>query len=126
MGRTTVKVTGTDKLQAQLDALSEQARQRIAEAVSEAAENVQREARRNAPRDTGRLQNSITTDVASDGLSAEVGPVGNDVAYAIWIEWGRKNAAAQPFMTPASEMERARFVKRIRGALVTVTKSAGR
>lgn len=126
MARTRIKVTGTDKLQAQLDQLSDKARKRLQEAVAEAADTVRDDARRRAPRDTGRLQNSIRVDPAADGLSAKVGPQDNDAFYAIWVEWGRKNAPAQPFMTPASELERARFAKRVRMAFNEVTATLGR
>lgn len=66
--------------------------------------------------DTGRLANSIEFD--------KVGPltatVGSALNYAPWLEYGTVNMAARPFMRPAVEKVRPKFIGRleaiIRGA----------
>lgn len=76
-------------------------------------------ARSIAPRDTGRLANSIDTDVEKsepDRVEIVVGP---DVPYAVPVEFGTSRTSAQPFMRPA-------FDTKWRGAADALEKALGR
>jgi HK97 gp10 family phage protein len=80
-------------------------------AVQETAENIRDEARASAPVQTGALKNSI--EARMEGSTAEVSA---GVDYAPFVEYGTSNMAARPFMFPASEIERTRFVTRVEQA----------
>lgn len=106
-----IKVDGADQLQAKLDALPEKIRERARQAVAAAADAVQADARAEVPVDTGALKDSIT--VENSGLSADVSAGEH---YAPFVEFGTSTRPAQPFLTPAAEVERGRFPDRIRDA----------
>lgn len=116
---------------------------RVSQAVRKSAFDIEARAKSLAPVDTGNLKGSITTDIASDGLSAEVTA---NADYAAPVEYGTrphvirpKNAsmlafkiggvtvfakkvnhpgtAAQPFMTPAAEQVRPSFIAAVKQAV---------
>ena len=70
----------------------------LKKAIATAAYNTEAGAKRRAPVDTGNLRDSITTNIASDGKSAEVG---TNVEYAPYVEFGTVHQAAQPYLLPA-------------------------
>lgn len=59
-----------------------------------------------APVDTGKLRDSI--DAKTDGPLAWV--VGPHTDYAAYVEYGTSKAPSQPFLTPATERQRPRFI----------------
>lgn len=59
-----------------------------------------------APVDTGKLRDSI--DARPDGSMAWV--VGPHTDYAAYVEYGTSRMAAQPYLTPATERQRSRFI----------------
>lgn len=66
--------------------------------------------------DTGTLKASITTHV--DGPAHAV--VGTGVEYATFVEYGTRHMAAQPYLIPAAEQARPKFLdacRRIEQAL---------
>lgn len=67
-----------------------------------AAQAVRTEAVLNAPVDTGRLRSSIGVQKIGEGHYR----VGTNVTYAIWVEFGRRNQKARPFLRPAVEKMR--------------------
>lgn len=91
--------------------------------VKRGALNVQTKARRRAAVDTGRLRNSITHEVAEDGLSAVVG---TNVEYAPYVEFGTRRMRARPFLFPALEEEVPAFRSRLRSALARAAQEAAR
>lgn len=58
------------------------------------------------PVDTGNLRNSITGVMNSDTSGA----VYTVVEYSIYVEYGTYRMSAQPYMTPAAEQARPRFL----------------
>ena len=76
--------------------------------VAEAAANVATYAKKIAPVDTGVLRDGITPaqEDGSDGMTWEVG---DNIEYAIPVEYGTKRRAATPFMRPALENERTKI-----------------
>ncbi len=145
----TMNLLGNKEVIAALNRLRIVATEKVREVVNEAAINVQREAKGRCPVDTGRLRSSIRATFYADGLAAEVG---TDVEYAPHVEfgtrphfpppgalagWGRRHkisefpvaraisqrgTAAHPFLFPAWEMERPKFVERIVRAIKGSTK----
>jgi len=63
-----------------------------------AGESVQERAKSLVPVDTGTLQASIETH--EDGGDVLVGTASD---YAVFVEYGTANAAAQPFLRPAAD-----------------------
>jgi len=82
-------------------------------AVNETAEAVASAAQSNAPVDTGALRASI--DVTKTGSTAAQVTTGVD--YAIYQEYGTYKMPAHPFMTPAAEAERGRYLSRFQNLL---------
>lgn len=81
--------------------------------LDRAALMVESAAKRNTPVDTGRLRSSI--------VRQDFGPfrrsVGTNVEYAIHVEFGTRYQRAQPFLYPALEGERQRFINNLRKIL---------
>lgn len=67
---------------------------------------VETDAKQRAPVDTGALRASIHTEQVGE-LTARVGP---SVDYGAPVEFGTSRQAAQPYLTPAAEAARPRFV----------------
>lgn len=78
--------------------------------VAKSAHDIEAKAKAKAPVDTGNLKNSITTDIAEDGMSAEVGPT---ASYASYVELGTARQAPQPYLIPAAEEVVPQFEKAI-------------
>lgn len=88
-----------------LDELIDQLKPRAKKILKDSAFHVEAKAKINAPADTTALRNSITTVEVSDYLFR----VQDGVEYGIYQELGTSKMAAQPFLTPAVEAERAAF-----------------
>lgn len=58
-------------------------------------------AKQKAPVDTGRLRNSITHQVMSQGGTDSV-MIGTNVEYAPYVELGTSRQKAQPYLVPAA------------------------
>ena len=64
--------------------------------------------------DTGTLARSIDMDINEQELSVDVG---TNVFYAKWLELGSSIAKARPFLLPALDKHKARFVAMLRAIL---------
>lgn len=121
------KVTGLE----QLERAVAQAENRIARAMADAVELEARavlaDERELVPYDDGDLHDGIEVwfDVVDDNVTAFIGVRNSELMYAVFIEWGRSSAAAQPWATPASEIARKRWPARARKALAAAAKSKG-
>lgn len=80
-----------------------------------AAERVLDRSQRRVPIDTGELFESGHVEVVSQ--SPGVVDVIYDAPHAGFVEFGTVKMAAQPYLTPALEAERQRFLDSFRGAL---------
>lgn len=83
---------------------------------AETAEAVAAKARRRVPIDTGELRDSIHVE----GTDVVV-----DADHALPVEVGTVDTAAQPFLTPAAESERAPFHRRLRSVEARLARRAG-
>jgi HK97 gp10 family phage protein len=88
-------------------------RKGVQEAVARTALQVESDAKGLAPVDTGRLRSSIKADISPSGLSATVG---TNVEYAVFVEFGTRRQAAQPFLGPAFEQNRLTFLNNLKAA----------
>lgn len=66
--------------------------------LKEAGMKIQADAKRNALVDTGRLKNSITTEIWNNGFTVTVG---TNVEYAPHVEYGTYKWGGKPFLRPA-------------------------
>lgn len=106
-----VRITGTGKLRAQLLALADRLKQAGEQAERDAAEEVQDDMRAFVPVDSGRLHDAIRIENGATGL--QVGP-GDEVEYAMFVEYGTSRMSAQPYAGPAADRARAAFVNTVR------------
>lgn len=97
-----------------LRALQRSVPDKVQKAVDATALFIESGAKQNAPVDTGRLRASIAATVGQPGLRAQVGVY---VDYAVYQELGSRYLAARPFLFPAVEAERARFIERLKAVL---------
>lgn len=96
-----------------LPALRGRVRENAGRIVQATALSVETDAKSRAPVDTGTLRRSIHTVMVTP-VSATVG---TDLNYAIFQEYGSQGRAPRPYLTPAAEAARPRFVAAMRKLL---------
>jgi HK97 gp10 family phage protein len=85
---------------------------KIAQCVQKAVRDVEGQAKAKAAVDTGAMKSSIA-GVMTGQYSGEVAP---HVEYAIYVEFGTRFMAAQPFMRPAADAVRGPFTSCMKSA----------
>lgn len=111
MARPVARIEGRGRVRRRIRELSAGMRTGGQTAAAETAEAIRQRAKNLAPVDTGKLRDSIRTDkVGPDQY--EVGP-GDEVEYAMYVEYGTSRTPAQPYMRPAVEAERRQFTRRV-------------
>lgn len=95
-----------------LEAIEARTTLALSRAVEETARNIEAGAKARAPMRTGNLRASIQTH--RTGLHEAEVRVGAE--YGTFVEHGTRHTAAKPFLAPAVEAERPRFLGRIREA----------
>lgn len=85
----------------------------VKEQIASSALAIETTAKRLVPVKTGRLRSSINSDIANIGAI-----VGTNVEYAPSVEFGTVKRPAKPFLFPAFEGERPKFVR----ALINILK----
>jgi len=96
------------RIMARLEDLTQAAQQ----AVGHAAEEAAGAARELAPVDSGELRRSISVRQISPLETAVVAAA----PHAAMVEFGTSRSAAQPFMLPAAQMQRARLSQHMQKA----------
>lgn len=112
-----VKIEGADGVILKFSRMSAASVGLVGKVVNTAALDTQREARQLCPVDTGRLRASIRPRFYKEGLAADVY---TDVDYAPFVEFGTSRMGAQPFLFPAFEMVRPRYLAELAAALKTL------
>ena len=100
--RVTIKVPNWREIDDQLE-------KEIQDEINKTALRIETEAKKNTPVDTGRLRSSIKIDLRP--LEAEIG---TNVNYAAFVEFGTSKQSAQPYLFPAFERERKRYINNIK------------
>lgn len=103
-----LKIEGMKKLQANLIRAAVEAHSAAAVAVRLEVAAVKDDAVTGAPRDTGELEAGIVGSV--DGLEGEVRATAR---HSDFVEHGTSRTPAQPYMAPAAERSRPRFIGRV-------------
>lgn len=84
--------------------------------VAKAASDVEARSKQICPVRTGALKNSINTEFLEPAL-ASVGP---NMDYSIYVEYGTYKMAAQPYMRPAADVVRPKFIEACERVLKTL------
>ena len=112
-----VRIDGFDKLEAKLKRNMDLGAVRTV--VRKNGADLQTKAQKNAPVGTpqstgipgyvgGTLKRSVELDITDGGLTAEVEPT---VDYAAYVEYGTRFMEAQPYLKPAYDEQKKKFVK---------------
>lgn len=101
-----VRIDGFDKLEAKLKRNMDLGAVRTV--VRKNGADLQEKAQKNAPVDSGNLKRSIGLDITDNGLTAEVEPAAD---YAAYVEYGTRFMDAQPYLKPAYDEQKKKFVK---------------
>ena len=112
-----VKIDGFDKLEAKLKRNMDLGAVRAV--VRKNGADLQTKAQKNAPVGTpqstgipgyvgGTLKRSVELDITDGGLTAEVEPTAD---YAADVEYGTRFMEAQPYLKPAYDEQKKKFVK---------------
>lgn len=92
---------------------------KVDDAMAEFCRQVVKSAKLRAPVDTGKLKWSIRFQKKGEGEGEGDYQISADAPYAAYVEYGTRKTRAQPFMQPAINAYRQRFinnVKKIAGA----------
>lgn len=103
-----IQLVGDDSLKRKLLSLLPKYRAGTIAAVAETALLIETDAKLLSPVDTGLNRAEIHSEFAPDRLSAKV-EAGTE--YAVFLEFGTRYMAARPFLFPAYEKNRARFLQ---------------
>ncbi len=105
-----VTIKGMEKLEAALQARALRLQAAAVAAVASEVKAVEADAQREVPVDTGELRDGIAS--SADGTYGEVV---SRTRHTPFVEFGTSSMAAQPFMAPAAEASRTRFVGKTSG-----------
>ncbi|AXR78987.1 HK97-gp10 family putative phage morphogenesis protein [Natrarchaeobaculum sulfurireducens] len=92
-------------------------------AMTESSLEIEADARRRSPVDTGNLRGAWTSEVETEGETI-IAEIGNEAAYAAFVEFGTNRMAAQPMIRPAIEREIRDLERRIREAVYEAAEEA--
>jgi HK97 gp10 family phage protein len=109
-----VEVIGMAQLQAALLKAATQTRIAAAQAVQQEVQAVRKDAQDGAPNVTGELDAGIVGE--SSGIR---GQVRSTARHGGFVEHGTYKDEAQPYMAPAAERSRRRFVGRVSALVKT-------
>ena len=112
-----VRIDGFDKLEAKLKKSMNM--DAVKTRVKRNGAQLQTKAQKNAPVGTpqstgipgyvgGKLKQSIGLEITDGGLTAEVEPTAD---YAAYVEYGTRFMDAQPYLKPAYDEQKKKFVK---------------
>lgn len=105
-----MKIEGLDQLKRWTANVTKQVELDVKQIVKETGYQIEADAKLLSPYETGHLRRSISTEVSTDGMSAEIG---TNVEYAPFVEFGTSKQSAQAFLTPAFLKHEDSFIKKM-------------
>ena len=96
-----LQIKGIEKLFNNLDKIENQIEDEIERIIKSGAEIILDDAKSRVPKNTGDLKKSLevkTIEIKTNQIKIGVGPVGKDVLYWYFVEYGTKKNAAQLFL----------------------------
>jgi HK97 gp10 family phage protein len=109
--RQTINIKGLPDLEKKLLKMPVVVKAASGRAVRDETDETRDDAKRFAPVKTGELRESIQGEYDEKLIR---GRVAATAKHAGFVEHGTEDTPEQPFMTPAAEMSRRRFPKRVR------------
>ena len=112
--KTYVELAGQDDLRRAMAQLRFSALRNAVAVVRDSAEDIEREAKARVAVASGETRDSIKTIYRDGGLAATIG-----TGYFLgrFIEQGTRKMPARPFLNPAFQMVRPKFLQRLDAAL---------
>lgn len=101
-----VELIGFDKLEVKLKKSMNM--DAVKTVVKRNGAQLQTKAQKNAPVDSGTLKRSIGLDITDGGMTAEVEP---SAEYAAYVEYGTRYMDAQPYLKPAYNEQKQKFIR---------------
>ncbi|MGE4487666.1 MAG: HK97-gp10 family putative phage morphogenesis protein [Synergistaceae bacterium] len=120
----TVKITGQEKLISDIRKASADVQDAARKVLNEQAEIIRDDAKSRVAVESGTLQKSIKASKTRKTLNASVSAGGGDAYYAPFVEFGTKNADAQPFLYPAARAHEEETEKKLVEAMTKTLKEA--
>lgn len=121
----TRNLVGLDHALRTFDRLPREANEAITDALNKGAAEIEARAKTLAPVRTGRLRDSIRSNIGSR-LGRVFAEIGVFDYRAGWIEFGTVNRAAQPFFWPAVRGVRKRVTNRVKRQLRLAAREVAR
>jgi len=126
-----IEITGMAELQKVLSSLSAQVKPQLQKGLMKTGLQIVRQAKKLCPVDTGYLRSAISANkiegggvMVTAGGGGSVKGVTKDVEYAVYVEYGTRNMAAEPFFRPAIDQCMPNLVQNITDALTVEQASA--
>jgi len=133
-----IEIEGMAELQKVLSSLSAQVKPQLQKGLMKTGMQIVRQAKKLCPVDTGYLRSSIAYNkIEGGGVLVSAGGVGSgagttagikggtrDVDYAVYVEYGTRNMAAEPFFRPAIDQCMPNLIQNITDALTVEQASA--
>ena len=101
------------KLTSRLPQLRAELMRKVEKAMNDAADDIAIEARRRVPVDTGALKDSIAVESYRGARSGSAKRVVAGEDYAVYVEYGTRFQAGQPFLTPAFDAVRPKLLRKL-------------
>lgn len=119
--KTFVELEGQDDIRRAFARLEFAALREVKVVIVDSAEEIEREAKARVPVLSGKTKKSIKTIIRDAGLAATIG---SGYFLARFIEQGTKKLAAKPFLNPAFQLVRPKYLARLEVALNTAGREA--
>lgn len=103
-------VKGLGKWNVWSESVIKEVEEEVKSLVKETSYKIERTAKQLAPVRTGHLVRNIKTRFNKGGL---VGVVTSNAEYSIYVEYGTRKMAAQPYMTPAAFQHQDKFAEEV-------------
>lgn len=114
--RVSIGLSGADAALAKIRAYGAKKRGEFEAIIATSALEIESDAKALAPVDSGRLRASIRANF-ENRLKVTVG---TPVEYAPFVEFGTVRQRAQPFLIPAIEANRERFIRNLKAAIYSL------
>lgn len=118
-----VKIEGLEEVMREFNRFDKASRVNLRSAVRKNANALRKGMRSRIHNVTGNLSRSISAKYDKDGFGAVVGPTRPLGSHAHFLEFGTVKMAARPFITPAAEEQRPKYLDDIRKAVKGAIKS---
>lgn len=112
-----IRVEGIEDVLKEFNRFDRESRENLRKAVRRNANTLRNAIRNRAPVRSGNLRDSISARYDKDGFGADVGPTRPKGSHAHFLEFGTIKMAARPFITPAAEEQREKYLNDVRNAV---------